>query len=127
MTDKALGSMPTDAAKWRCHVRCGDGFAQYGGMPFIVESAYRLSEREYLDRKRAPRPSQTEETFTPTLASTDPIATEAAPSLQHPTDETQASAAALSGYFQARTSILKSRRLVVAPVNFNPRFSALGI
>jgi len=83
-----------------CHVRRGEGFAQYGGMPFVVESAYHISALEYENRKRASWPPQTEETFTPTLASTDPIASEAAPSIQQPTDETKASSAAAKRLFE---------------------------
>lgn len=61
-----------------CHVRRGDGFAQFGGMPFILKSTYHISAKEYGERKIAPWPEQTPETFTPTLSTTDPIAAQAA-------------------------------------------------
>lgn len=82
-----------------CHVRRGDGFAQFGGMPFILKSTYHITQKAYEERKIAPWPEQTAETFTPTLASTDPIASQAAPSMHAPPPETQASAAAAKRLF----------------------------
>ena len=82
-----------------CHVRRGEGFAQYGGMPFIMESAFHISEEQYLRRKQAPWPAETVQTFTPTLASTDPIASEADPTVHRDSAETQASAAAAKRLF----------------------------
>jgi hypothetical protein len=95
-----------------CHVRRGDGYAQFGGMPFILESTYHISSDEYDTRKRAAWPQADGETFTPTLASTDPIAAEAAPSIHSPPPESQASAAAaqrlisgLDEHFEAQKAL----------------------
>jgi len=41
----------------------GAGYAQYGGMPVIVESDFHISEREYKDRKDADWPSTDAGTF----------------------------------------------------------------
>jgi hypothetical protein len=81
-----------------CHVRRGDGFAQYGGMPFIIKSTYHISPEEYVKRKQASWPEETAETFTPTLATTDPIAAEAAPA-RDALPDTQASTAAAKRLF----------------------------
>ncbi|MCB0324632.1 MAG: hypothetical protein KDD69_13715 [Bdellovibrionales bacterium] len=59
-----------------CHVRRGEGHAQFGGMPFILESTYHITPQEYTTRKEAEWPKQSSETFTPTLATTDPIASQ---------------------------------------------------
>jgi hypothetical protein len=57
-------------------VRRGDGYAQYGGMPFVMNSAYHISPEEYEIRRSAAWPENVPGTFTPTLATTDPVAFE---------------------------------------------------
>lgn len=44
-------------------VNRGDGYAQYGGMPVVIESDFHISEDEYRARKDAPWPSADEGTF----------------------------------------------------------------
>jgi hypothetical protein len=41
----------------------GAGYAQYGGMPVIIESDFHISAKEYNDRKAAPWPSTDTGTF----------------------------------------------------------------
>lgn len=57
-------------------VRRGDGYAQYGGMPFVMSSSYHISQEEYAKRRRAEWPKDVPGTLTPTLATTDPVAFE---------------------------------------------------
>jgi len=48
-------------------IRRGSGYAQYGGMPFVMKSTYHITPKEYDDRKKAAWPAQTEETLTPQI------------------------------------------------------------
>jgi hypothetical protein len=43
----------------------GDGYAQYGGMPFILESNYHISEQEYERRKQTSWPDHAFGSFVP--------------------------------------------------------------
>lgn len=83
-----------------CHVRRGEGFAQYGGMPFIIQSTYHISPEEYGARKRSEWPVQTGETFTPTLATTDPIAAHSAPTVATEPPESDAAQEAANRLFK---------------------------
>jgi hypothetical protein len=49
------------------HIRRGKGYAQFGGMPFVMTSAYHITADEHERRKRAPWPDRPGETITPTL------------------------------------------------------------
>jgi hypothetical protein len=83
-----------------CHVRRGEGFAQYGGMPFIIQSTYHISPEEYLKRKQAAWPTESSETFTPTLSTTDPIAAQAAPTGDSNVSESEAAKNAADRLFK---------------------------
>jgi hypothetical protein len=50
----------------------GDGYAQYGGMPVIVESNYHISEQEYQRRKAMPWPAGMPGAFVPGTVSMAP-------------------------------------------------------
>jgi hypothetical protein len=39
-------------------IRRGDGYAQYGGLPVIIETKYHISEEEYRRRKSMPWPDE---------------------------------------------------------------------
>jgi len=52
------------------YIRRGDGYAQYGGMPFVMDSVYHISETEYKDRRREPWPAASESTVVARLDST---------------------------------------------------------
>jgi hypothetical protein len=56
------------------HIRRGKGYAQFGGMPFVMTSAYHITADEHERRKRAPWPDRPGETITPTLKKQDPMA-----------------------------------------------------
>lgn len=43
----------------------GSGYAQYGGMPVVIESDFHISQAEYGNRKSAPWPSDDTGTFVP--------------------------------------------------------------
>lgn len=49
-------------------VRRGQGYAQFGGFPFVMTSAFHITQDEYERRKRAPWPDRDGETIRPTLA-----------------------------------------------------------
>lgn len=48
-------------------IRRGDGYAQYGGFPFVMTSSFHIGRDEYERRKRAPWPERDGETIRPTL------------------------------------------------------------
>jgi len=50
------------------YIRRGKGYAQFGGMPFVMTSAFHISQAEYEERKHAAWPDGGGETITPTLA-----------------------------------------------------------
>jgi hypothetical protein len=60
------------------HIRRGKGYAQFGGMPFVMTSAYHITADEHERRKRAPWPDRPGETITPTLKKQDAAATPSA-------------------------------------------------
>ena len=45
------------------HIRRGDGYAQFGGLPFVMTSSYHISEKEYAARKLAKWPERPGETI----------------------------------------------------------------
>lgn len=49
-------------------IRRGQGYAQFGGFPFVMTSTFHISQDEYERRKRAPWPDRDGETLRPTLA-----------------------------------------------------------
>jgi hypothetical protein len=53
-------------------IRRGAGYAQYGGMPFVMTSTFHIEKEEYNDRKNASWPAETDETITPRLRFPDP-------------------------------------------------------
>lgn len=50
-------------------IRRGDGYAQYGGFPFVMRSTHHISAKEYGERKNARWPEQNPATLVPTLES----------------------------------------------------------
>jgi hypothetical protein len=48
-------------------IRRGQGYAQFGGFPFVMTSTFHISREEYERRKRAPWPDRGGETIRPTL------------------------------------------------------------
>jgi len=48
-------------------VRRGQGYAQFGGFPFVMTSTFHITQEEYERRKRAPWPERDGETIRPTL------------------------------------------------------------
>jgi hypothetical protein len=64
-------------------IRRGQGYAQFGGFPFVMTSSFHITQDEYNRRKRAPWPERDGETIRPTLAATAaaPVATPAPPPL----------------------------------------------
>lgn len=58
-------------------IRRGQGYAQFGGFPFVMTSTFHISQEEYERRKRAAWPDRDGETIRPTLAT--PSATPPAP------------------------------------------------
>lgn len=44
-------------------IRRGAGFAQFGGLPFVMRSDFHISEDEYKELKKSPWPESTEETL----------------------------------------------------------------
>ncbi len=61
-------------------VRRGQGYAQFGGFPFVMTSAFHITQTEYERRKRAPWPDRDGETVRPSLAAPATVQTEAAES-----------------------------------------------
>lgn len=49
-------------------VRRGDGYAQFGGMPFIMDSVYHIDPKTYENRIKAAWPPQDERTLVATIA-----------------------------------------------------------
>ena len=56
-------------------IRRGQGYAQFGGFPFVMTSTFHITQQEYERRKRAPWPDRDGETLRPTLAPTGPTST----------------------------------------------------
>lgn len=52
----------------------GAGYAQYGGLPFILESNYHISKKQYEDRKATPWPDGLAGSFVPATAAQAPPA-----------------------------------------------------
>ena len=48
-------------------IRRGQGYAQFGGLPFVMTSSHHITQEEYERRKRAPWPDRPGETITPSL------------------------------------------------------------
>lgn len=62
------------------HISRGVGYAQYGGMPFIVEGEYHVSQQEFERRKSTPWPEAGNGAFVPgTLAANSPAEATARP------------------------------------------------
>ena len=51
-------------------IRRGAGYAQYGGLPFVMRSSHHISYETYRKRKAAEWPEQTEETLVPHIDAT---------------------------------------------------------
>lgn len=66
------------------YVTRGKGYAQYGGLPFIMTSAYHTTYKEYDDRRKAPWPEPREGTITPPLCPQPIRETPTAPETQSP-------------------------------------------
>ena len=49
------------------HIRRGDGYAQYAGLPFVMESAFHITPKEYSKRRDAKWPERGDEVITPRL------------------------------------------------------------
>ena len=48
-------------------IRRGSGYAQYGGMPFVMRSTHQITYKEYIKRKDAQWPDASEETLVPKI------------------------------------------------------------
>ena len=48
-------------------IRRGSGYAQYGGMPFVMRSTHQITYKEYTERKDAQWPEASEETLVPQI------------------------------------------------------------
>ncbi len=53
-------------------IRRGKDYAQFGGMPFVMTSAYHITPKEYEDRRKAPWPDRPGETHTAKLREPKP-------------------------------------------------------
>jgi len=53
-------------------IRRGDGYAQYGGFPFVMRSTHHISADEYRARKNSSWPQPNDATLVPTLATSAP-------------------------------------------------------
>lgn len=53
-------------------IRRGDGYAQYGGFPFVMRSTHHISAEEYRARKNSSWPQPNDATLVPTLATSAP-------------------------------------------------------
>lgn len=65
-------------------IRRGDGYAQYGGFPFVMRSTHHIGRQEYHERKNASWPESNEGTLVPSLTTPAEDPNAVAPSKHKP-------------------------------------------